>query len=219
MPGVRAICDAFAVPAVASHVFAGVSSVARSLATASSSSTAAAAPTSRKRQAGGGTGGGFAEELLPALIFVITSYVAAQFEAQLSGEEYLERRDKGFEVLARHAPFAELDKKEFVATVEKYLREGRESGWFEMPWFENVEDAAEGWNEMDVDDTESGEGEGEEVRVKRKRKATNDFDDEGTANARRGGGEMRMYALDWLSEERKREFDRWKATVQAELNR
>ena len=161
---------------------------------------------------------GFEESFLPALVFVITSYVVAQFEDQLSGDEYLERRDTGFAVLVEQSPFSELDKEEFVAMVEKYLREGRESGWFEMPWFENVEDAADRGSPMDVDAREAEEGEEDESHGKRKRRATNDLEDEGIGNTRRGGGEMRMYSVDWLSEERTREYNRWKATILAELD-
>jgi origin recognition complex subunit 6 len=214
----RALCGAFGVPVVASHVFAGVSSVARSLAESGSAAT----PSRKRARQSLLEEEGFDEQLLPALIFVITSYVAAQFEDQLSGEEYLKRRDMGFAVVVKHSPFSDLDKEEFIITVEKYLREGRENGWFEMPWFENVEDAARRESEMEADEAEAeleaGEDEGDRVGVRRKRKATNDFEDDSVASARRGGGEMRMYSVDWLSEERTREYGRWKATILAEVD-
>jgi hypothetical protein len=238
MSGVRALCEAFHVPAGASHVFAGVSSVARHLASVSPPPTGPSSTPSRKRSRqslaaddADAAGLGFSERLLPPLIYVVTSYVAAQLDEAPSPREYIARRDTAFDVLARHAPFAHMQRDEFVDVVERYMREAQ-GGWLDMAWFANVEDAAAAAAAEAEEDTDSGTPEGDEDeedalarrRRKRRKEGEDGVGEDGTAAAavvdgRKGGGEMCMFAVDWLSEERTRAYHQWKEGVLAEIGR
>jgi hypothetical protein len=125
-------------------------------------------------------------------------------------------------VLARHAPFAaEMQKDEFVDVVERYMREAQ-GGWLDMAWFANVEDAAAaataaaaGGDSVDADTSEDEDGDARAPSRKRRRGS----EDDGVEDGRKGGGEMCMFAVDWLSEERTREYRKWKEGVLAEIER
>lgn len=230
MPLIRHICKDFVTPAAAPHVFAGTESVLR----ASEQVDGAAKrrrTSSRKSQSGDDAG--IAAHSIPALVLTIFIAVSTQMygaDAEAGDEElYCAEAIKAARGYlsgnASQLPFEYDESMDMVADIKRFNKQMLTT-WSEMEWYQNVPDSAPETRTTKDDlreEEEEDEGEDEVVTpakkntsktpLRRKEKhAKRPLDDEdvGAAGLLPGLGTMFQPAIDWLSEERKADFARWK---------
>jgi hypothetical protein len=90
-------------------------------------------------------------------------------------------------------------------------------GWLELDWFNNLPNSVEEVEEEEDGDDDYNMDSTEDIESHyRKRKRDNE-QDEVVLGQRSGSGEMCMYAVDWLSEDRLRDFVKWKSKMLEEI--
>jgi len=179
MDAIRIICISWKRPSAAPHVFTGVSSVSRLLASQAVSKT----PNKSHRTAPSDLEK-FSLELIPALAFTIAIYTETRFGNAPEPEEYFEKRSKAYTVFAEHIPRAkdsstseldadkgiyseEISRTKTSRSVSKRMEKDllmpkiayealceeynrlADEGWLDMDWYHNICHAAETTKEED----------------------------------------------------------------------
>jgi hypothetical protein len=158
---------------------------------------------------------------LPALVFATAALVARdRWWASMTTAEYT-RRQREAHALIRHVATSSSssssssllavvdDVKAFTQQAEAFLARAESENWREMEWYVNVLAI--------VDHDETTNGDAMTARGRRWRRAGNDDSDESNDDddndseeiGKLGGGEMTMYATDWLTTKRRREYKAW----------
>jgi origin recognition complex subunit 6 len=231
MPMVRHICETCDAPRAATHVYAGVESVYRALQSAAQRAEAgeAATPSKRRRSSGGDVDKVTSDvlpmptdEQIPALIIAVYLVTAEAMQGQVRPTANKSRQRK-----AQSAAEAFLVTQENTAIeikpkdVEIYLQASKQ-GWTEMEWYKNLRIAND-------DDNNNGTNHGADYdelsgpNTPRRRPAKTPLrrkekhsqrkigdEDQNPAGLLPGLGTMFQPAVDWLSEERRAEFEEWK---------
>jgi origin recognition complex subunit 6 len=231
MPLIRHICEACETPRAATHVYAGVESVYRTLQSAAQKAEASEAATpSKRRRSNGGDVDKVASDVLPmptdeqvpALIIAVYLVTAEAMQGQARPATNKSRQRK-----AQSAAEAFLITQENIAIdinskdIETYLQAAK-SGWKEMEWYMNL-------RSNNVSDNDNGENHGADYdelsgpNTPRRRPAKTPLrrkekhsqrkigeEEQNPAGLLPGLGTMFQPAVDWLSEERKAEFEEWK---------
>ncbi|KAF1989307.1 hypothetical protein K402DRAFT_390891 [Aulographum hederae CBS 113979] len=238
MPTIRTLCAAFSKPSAAPHVFAGVASVmSLQPPSARDPDLGPSTPSKRRRRESGNQNGNTNADVaistsqIPALIAVILFFVLTKMSGSTTGKEYRAQQSLAVSTLLGLANEetgleTEMEESELSDTIEHLLRVAMDKGWTDMEWYQNVsshsnpESEAEGeagddGDEMDLDE------DGNETRAARRRSISRtprkkmkhsmvEFDD---GRLQMGLGTMFCEAVDWLSEERRLDYEEWKDDV------
>ena len=222
MPAIRALCKSFKKPEAVPHVFAGVSSVLKAYGTDADELELQLTPSRRRTRPSSAvespiTGVGIDEERITALIAVITFYTLSELEEAPDKDEYLNQRRLAVETLAKFGPHRSRDDKYMIADIERFMREAQ-NGWLDMDWYRNILDdrrvnASITGEGAQASEDELADGVDEHMRS-RSNKAGGQ---ESKVPLRGGFGTMFSDAVDWLSEDRKADYVRWKRKILAEI--
>lgn len=231
MPLVRHVCEAGELPKAAMHVYTGVETVYRELQNAAQSAEMrdAGTPSKRRKSNEGGVDAATSdslpvptEEQVPALIVAVYLMVAQALRGQdgLSATKAQQKK-------AQTAVQSYFSKEEDTAITitprtlskdtETYLQASKQH-WTEMEWYKNLPSA----QDIDTNDPDHTSGSATprnqpaKTPLRRKEKHSQrkiGEHEENPAGLLPGLGTMFQPAVDWLSEERRAEFDAWKEDV------
>lgn len=240
MPLVRHVCRAMDAPAAVPHVYAGVCSVVGLLSALVSTpvrkarGSAAHSSTFEAAAYGEEKGASIETVQIPALVVTVALYTLTRMksstEGELDGEMYLAQRRKAVAAV-REVEQGRMQSEEDMNTdVEMFVRRAVKQGWLEGEWFGNIPEgggveASRDWLDGDGeeqreegvrDHSDKESGVEQEVwvaaRTPLKRRLVSVADD-GGGGLQCGLGTMMQDRVDWLSEERRREFMVWKRRV------
>jgi origin recognition complex subunit 6 len=233
MPLIRYLCESCGTSRAATHVYAGVESVYRALqSTAQRTEMKEAETPSKRRKSNGGdvdrTASGMlavpTDELIPALIAAVYLVTAEAIEGQsrLAASKPQQRKA----LVAAEAFFTnqestvvELRPDVLRKDMETYLQAVTHS-WTDMEWYRNLRSVNGTNNTTDLD---AGYDEDSAPTTPRRRPAKTPLrrkekhsqqkigeDEHNPAGLLPGLGTMFQPAVDWLSEERRADYDAWK---------
>jgi origin recognition complex subunit 6 len=207
MPATRALCKAFDVPHTAPHVYVGVSSVAKLVrdqqTTASQTPARKRSRQSTNKKDISAVVSAFDDAHVPALIVVIAFFTRSHQLGAPEPTEYASQRAEAIRTISKVIPEdLQRDEETNIAMVEDLLREA-ESGWLDMEWYHNLPEPASDADDMvdELQDPIDGEDKMAERRGQSLQVPT------------RGSGSMMTDATDFLSDERRAEYKRWKGGV------
>lgn len=238
MPLIRHVCEACKLPRAAAHVYAGVESIYRALQnTAQGAEREGGAPSKRRRSNGGDVDTVTPEistvptdEQIPALVAAVYLMTAQAMRGQSgTAATKLQQRKTQTAVAAFFttqddaALTIQLD--QLHEDSETYTQAAASQGWTEMEWYKKLSspddtntDPATGHEEENGPSTPRRLPAKTPLRRKEKhsqRKIGEENDN--PAGLLPGLGTMFQPAVDWLSEERRAEFDAWKEDLLADV--
>lgn len=228
MPLVRHVCETCELPKAAMHVYTGVETVYRELQNAAQGAEMrdAGTPSKRRKSNEGGVDAVTSESLpvptegqVTALIIAIYLLVtqvlrgqdglsatkAQQKKAQTAVQTYLSPQEN---------TTITITPKSLSKDTETYLQASKQ-GWTDMEWYKNLPSA----HDDDPDHTASSatpRNQPAKTPLRRKEKHSQrkiGEQEENPAGLLPGLGTMFQPAVDWLSEERRAEFEAWKEEV------
>lgn len=168
----------------------------------------------------------------PALLVALTISVVEKMLVEENPNLRKEAIDAAKEFCKEHRETIGADLRSIGKDVDFYALEADDSGWLEMEWFANVpentistdqddevEDSAMEVDEEGLTPAKSVRPSKTPLRRKEKHggKLVNGIESVGAAGLLPGLGTMFQPALDWLSEERRREFSAWKKGIMKEI--
>ncbi|CAK3939296.1 origin recognition complex subunit 6 like [Lecanosticta acicola] len=243
MPLARAVCKAIRAPAAAPHVLVGATAAVKELrgrvARREDGSNRKRRKTPQSAKSTRPTRSEEAEEtviaegkwpaLLVALCLLTAEKMKDQEDADMRKEAISAAKD------ACREKTVDTDLRSIGKDVDFYRLEAEDSGWLDMEWFSNVpEDIISAENDvddaMDVDEDEVEEDVSTPMKKKKQPhktplrrkekhggKTADDLDVVGPAGLLPGLGTMFQPAIDWLSEERRRDFAQWEKGIMKEI--
>ncbi|KAL9098228.1 MAG: hypothetical protein Q9163_006078 [Psora crenata] len=200
MPVIRKLCRKLEAPAAPHHIYAGVSSV---LAMQSHEDT----PTVKSQAI-----------KLPALIIVIYFLVRTRLAGVATPSElYVNQRELALAMMKELATQdIELDKID-NADIDDLMRQVGTRKWTEMDWFSNIQLGSGVGTPQDdanpVNDVSSGDEEGEDTFVLGMRGTCGSLGNSGHRYLQPGLGTMMQDKVDYLSDERRRDYLGWKTDI------
>jgi origin recognition complex subunit 6 len=207
MTAIRSLCKAFDIPHAAPHVYVGVSSIARVV----REQQAAAAQTPAKKRPRRSTGkedisavvAAFDETHIPALIVVVAFFTRSHLIGAPEASEYASQRADAIQTVTKTTPDdVRTDEETTIAMIENLLREA-ENGWLDMEWYHNLPEPEAGPEDV-ADDLHGPNNDGDDI-IERST--------HGLQVPNRGSGSMMTDATDYLSDERRAEYKRWKSEI------
>jgi origin recognition complex subunit 6 len=231
MPMIRHICEACDTPRTATHVYAGVESIYRALQSAAQKAEAgeAATPSKRRRSNGGDVDKVTSDippmptdEQIPALIIAVYLVTAEAMQGQARPAANKSRQRKAQSaaevfLITQENTAIEIKPKD----IETYLQAAKQ-GWTDMEWYKNLRSTNDDDNDNGTDrgaDYDELSGPNTPRRrpaktpLRRKEKHSQrkiGEEEQNPAGLLPGLGTMFQPAVDWLSEERRAEFEEWK---------
>jgi origin recognition complex subunit 6 len=227
MPLIRHVCEAQGAPRAATHVYAGVESVYRSLQTAQELEASAPGTPSKKRKSNNGHAADEVvlavlpvptDDQVPALIAVVCLMTASSMRGKRAfAVDNPQKRTAQSAVesyFAKHktAAAVPIDPASFKRDIDTYMQAAK--SWSDMEWYMNIPAAGE----LDEDDgPATPRKQPAKTPLRRKEKHSQrkigDEDVYGPAGLLPGLGTMFQPAVDWLSEESREDFAAWKQDV------
>ncbi|KAM0704809.1 hypothetical protein Q7P35_007595 [Cladosporium inversicolor] len=237
MPLIRHVCEACRLPRAATHVYAGVESVYRALqSTAQRAERAGGTPSKRRRSNGGDVDAVTSDtvsvptdEQIPALVAAVYLMTGQAMRGQ-SGAAATKLQQRKTQTAV--ASFFTAQENAAITIQPDQLQEETErctqaaslQGWTDMDWYKTLRssdtntDAATGHDEDNTPATPPRQPAKTPLRRKEKDSQRKIGEEEENAAALLPGlGTMFQPAVDWLSEERRAEFDAWKEDLLGEL--
>ena len=231
MPLVRHVCEADELPKGAMHVYTGVETVYRELQNAAQSAEmrGAGTPSKRTKSNEGDVGAGTSdvlpvptEEQVPALIVAVYLMVAQALRGQDGLSATKAQQKKAQTAVQTYFSIQENDTititpRTLSKDTETYLQAAK-AGWTDMDWYKNLP-SAQDIDTNDPDHTASSatpRNPPAKTPLRRKEKHSQPKiggQEENPAGLLPGLGTMFQPAVDWLSEERKADFEIWKEEV------
>lgn len=232
MPLIKHVCEVQGTPRAATHVYAGVESVYRSLQTAQEELEASAPGTPSKRRRS--NDGGQAEGVVPAALPVPTddqvpalaAAVHLMTASSMRGEKSFEAGDEQKRAVqsAVEAYFAKvktattsINSTSLQHDIETYYTQAAKSGWSDMEWYRNLPSNNETTNRAEGDENNglvTPRRQPAKTPLRRREKHSQrkigDEDVYGAAGLLPGLGTMFQPAVDWLREDRREDFAVWK---------
>lgn len=239
MPMIKHLCNACDAGKAASHIFTGVNVVLREY--GRTKEDAATPSSGRKRQRADTNDERcvITEEAIPGLILALfIAVIKRMFGQEMLSEGECIEAAKGFARDGRHHVPDFARQVDYFDEMLARFNNGTNTAsapWLEMEWFDNVPEADP--TETALDNDEVGDVDGDvdmrdltparrklaKTPLRRKEKhgkfaaADADYDARpGRAGLLPGLGTMFQPAVDWLSEERVSEFERWRMEVDRE---
>jgi hypothetical protein len=148
----------------------------------------------------------FAIEKLPALVFVT---VSVAMSGSKGGETWSsEARQEEAHALVRHTTPLKVETEVFGQQVEMFKAQAEKERWKRMEWYLNM------LLMLDDDTAVIGDGSARRNGDGLEGDDSDDFDD---GIGKLGGGEMTMYATDWLTPKRRREYKAWEKGIKERI--
>ncbi|KAI9713497.1 MAG: hypothetical protein M1820_000879 [Bogoriella megaspora] len=222
MPTIRHICKMLHAPAAVPHVYAGLSSVLgkvdwQNLArpALSEAPTTPSRSAKRKRNAEVKEADNIhgKDTVVAALVIVIHLYAMVRLSpSEISPEDYVGSKTRAAAALREYHPLEDVSEEVLDQLVEDFLREAQ-TGWLEWEWFNNIPEGQGLTNTSAfaamMDGVEDN-GAGEASQATEGARNTTTLHS-GADTLQHGLGSMFVDAVDYLSEERRRDYVRWKA--------
>jgi len=192
MPMIRKLCKKLGAPSAPHHIFAGVSSILG-------------------EQDVNGIRSVKTPALIIALFFIVTTRLAG---VPTTPHEYTRQKELALEILEDVSGDAD---RETVTSedVDCCMRQFRDEPWKEMDWFRNIQPGfgtADEEGEVEgVSSSDDAAAEGQLLPVKRHCGSRSDSADSNYLQA--GLGTMMHDGVDYLSDERRRDYQVWKADM------
>ena len=238
MPLIKHVCEACKLPRAATHVYAGVESIYRALQnTAQNAEREGGTPSKRRRSTGGDantvtseTVSVPTEEQIPALVAAVYLMTAQAMRGHSgAAASKLQQRKTQTAVSAffdtQDASAVTIQPDQLHEDTETYTQAATSQGWTDMEWYKKLSlpddtntDAAAG-NEGE-NDPATPRRQPAKTPLRRKEKHSQrkiGAEEENPAGLLPGLGTMFQPAVDWLSEERRAEFDAWKEDLLADV--
>ena len=238
MPLIKHVCEACKLPRAATHVYAGVESIYRALQnTAQNAEREGGTPSKRRRSTGGDantvtseTVSVPTEEQIPALVAAVYLMTAQAMRGHSgAAASKLQQRKTQTAVSAffdtQDASAVTIQPDQLHEDTETYTQAATSQGWTDMEWYKKLSlpddtntDAAAG-NEGE-NDPATPRRQPAKTPLRRKEKHSQrkiGAEEENPAGLLPGLGTMFQPAVDWLSEERRAEFDAWKEDLLADI--
>jgi len=233
MPLIRHVCEAHGLPGAATHVYAGVESVYRSLQTAQELEASAPGTPSKRRRSNNGQAEAVesvtlpvpTDDQIPALVAVIYLMTASSMRGE---ESFTVTRSQRLEMQPRMKLYFARDKtagstidlKSLQTDIQTYYAKAATSGWSDMEWHRNLPTMDELTSQTQHDE-ENGpvtpRKQPAKTPLRRKEKHSQrkigEEDGYGPAGLLPGLGTMFQPAVDWLSEDRREDFAFWKQDI------
>ncbi|KAF2208680.1 hypothetical protein CERZMDRAFT_114413 [Cercospora zeae-maydis SCOH1-5] len=181
-------------------------------------------------------------EKWPALVVALLLFTVARMGGmEVDSEEIAEIRKEACEavelyVISNAADLPEELGKVAIRSLKKpvdfYMLEAEDCGWLDMEWYRNVPENIDEVEQHEEDAEVEDEDEGEEAVTPRKRPTKTPLrrkekhggkaalpvdglseDDVGAAGILPGLGTMFQPAIDWLSDERRADYSKWKQSI------
>ncbi|PIA92402.1 hypothetical protein CB0940_09450 [Cercospora beticola] len=182
-----------------------------------------------------------AVEKWPALVVALLLYAVARMRGvEADSEEISDVRKEACEAVEMYVisnaaslpqELGDITMRSLKKPVDFYMLEAEDCGWLDMDWYRNVPENIDEVEQQD-EDVEMGEGEEEETVTPRKRPTKTPLrrkekhggkaalpadgfleDDLGAAGLLPGLGTMFQPAIDWLSDERRADYAKWKKGI------
>lgn len=211
MPAIRSVCKAFRIPHAAPNVYVGVSSIGKVIGEQQQAAASTPAKKRARRSAGtesvSGIVSAFDETHIAALIVVVAFFTRSHLLGAPQPDEYTTQRATAIQAVNKAVPEGLLqDEEATISMVEGLLREA-ENGWLDMEWYHNLP-------EPDV----AAENPGQNANRDTNSVAEDDDEEEdrpvqSLEVPKRGSGSMMTDATDYLSDERRAEYKRWKSGI------
>ena len=192
MPMIRKLCKKLGAPSAPHHIFAGVSSILG-------------------EQGVDGTRSVKTPALTIALLFLVTTRLAG---VPTTPHEYTRQKELALDVLGDLS--GDVDWETVTSEdVDCCMRQFRDEPWKEMDWFRNIQPgfgtADEEGEDQGASSSEDAAAEGQLLPVKRHWGSKSDSADSNYLQA--GLGTMMHDGVDYLSDERRRDYQIWKADM------
>jgi origin recognition complex subunit 6 len=238
MPLIRHVCEACKLPRAATHVYAGVESIYRALQTTAQRSEREGGTPSKRRRSNGGdvdtvTSESMAvptDEQIPALVAAVYLMTAQAMRGQSgAAATKLQQRKTQTAVSAffttQEDATVTTQPDQLQKDTETYIQAATSQGWTNMEWYKTLSstndtntDAATGHDEDNGPATPRRQPAKTPLRRKEKHSQRKiGEEEENPAGLLPGLGTMFQPAVDWLSEERRAEFDAWKEDLLREV--
>lgn len=235
MPAIRLLCKAFDAPAAVPHVFVGLSSVLQFQRTHHSRTQNATATSSRSASRSrlsqsvtvsdsGLQNPVIDEPRIPALAAVILFYTLSRLSGKdTTHEQYIQQRELALSTLSGLSDNVRQSEEELATNIEVFMREAQK-GWLQLDWYQNIIEGAglkgKGADEGDTIDQRSEHEDVEDNEIgntpasyrTKRAKMKNE-----SGVPRSGLGTMMHDSIDWLSEERRLDYIKWKAGIMARI--
>lgn len=237
MPLAQHICEASETPRATTHIYAGVESIYRALQSAAQNAEMRdiGTPSKRRRSIDGGVEMAAydalpvpTEEQIPALVAAVYLIVAQVLRGQDGLAASMSQQKKALSAVqayfsAQENAAIKITSRSLSKDLETYLQ-AAEQGWTDMQWYKTLTSA------RDIDSNETNQIAGSngehgpttprhqpaKTPLRRKEKHSQrkiGEHEENPAGLLPGLGTMFQPAVDWLSEERRAEYEAWKEDV------
>ena len=233
MPAIRHLCKTLEVPAASPHVYAGLCSVLGAInlenmtmstgedATSRPAGSSSSNPSAPKRDQESARV--FSkDDVVAALIVVLYLYTMTRLSpSDISQEYYVNHKTRAIDAIQKTHTSNSIKRQSFDLLIEKLIREAQ-SGWLELEWFSNIPEG-QGLTTISafaalVDGTGADQNGGitafsEAERYVSEAEATGPE----AVRLEHGLGSMFVGAIDYLSEERRRDYRTWKANMMEKI--
>ncbi|KAL8943027.1 MAG: hypothetical protein Q9216_001315 [Gyalolechia sp. 2 TL-2023] len=207
MPAIRGLCKRLGAPAAPPHVYAGVSTI---LTTSAPMEQSVEDDHIERLQSLG------VEELIAAVYILVCT--------KLSGEEtdsngYSAQRDGALAILRELRSDGESEVVLDPASVDEWMREMKRGNWLEMDWFENIVQGAGLSMNKDQDRTSNASEDSSidgdsDFHISKHR---SDVYSSGKTFLQPGLGTMMQDRVDYLSDEKRADYQRWRKNILARI--
>lgn len=238
MPLIGHVCEACKLPRAATHVYAGVELIYRALQTTAQNAEREGGTPSKRRRSNGGDVDAVpndsiavpTDEQIPALVAAVYLMTAQAMRGQAgSAATKLQQRKTQTAVAAffakQDAPAVTIQPDQLHEDTETYTQAATSQGWTDMEWYKKLSspddtntDLATGYDGDNGPPTPRRQPAKTPLRRKEKHSQRKiGEEEENPAGLLPGLGTMFQPAVDWLSEERRAEFDAWKEDLLSEV--
>lgn len=203
MRAVRDLCKEFEAPGAIPHIYAGFCSIIKLQQSKGAEGGTVRGRGSRPSRQKSSTQ--IEEENYPALLTVILLYVYSRLSGKEStADAFVHQRDKALKILQESEIWKGASRENVVEEVQLLMREAQ-NGWLEIEWYTNIEEGAglSGKSRFANIPNEAGET-GAESR-------TLEEDEVGME------GQRSYMQPEYFSEERKQNYEKWKARVMSRV--
>lgn len=211
-PTVRILVKAFEYPNAAGHIYTGVEVILPLLARMSTAAaTAAETPTKRARRANTALQPPLSDaskSRVLGLIAVILFYVLSRMlDQDNTPDQFLQWREKAINTLLQTPTGRDSSAAEIGAEIDMLMPMAQEEGWIRMDWFLNVlPPSAEDMEGVEI------------TKVASAVSATSARNAREHGSSYIGLGTMMQDGTDYLSNRRREDYKRWKASILARID-
>lgn len=217
MPLVRQLCKAWEEPSLAPHIFAGLGSIVKfqRQKAVDSTTTGVTSSRGRSRRSIAGIKGSTEHEAIdesdiPALCAVLLFYTHARVsDKETTADQYLQQRETAARTILHTEQGKDIAKSDLLADIERFMRKAQ-NGWLDLEWYQNIPEGE--IDEFGLDEhMPDVEATNKPSTTPKKRKRDATSTDSGALQ--RGFGTMMQDKVDYLSEDRRRDYAAWKASM------